>query len=237
MLWPDDDAEGAKHMAAHRAALAAVTKSIKVVDRAAFRKYAKPGKDGGGDVADLVEDLRSDGLGAEQIRGRVLGSIPGLRLRSLAVTVTGEWLTQPLAPREHLLTDRRTGLGAVDKTGAWLFAAPGGAGKSYATCDFALAVATGGAWYDLETSGRPGRVLMIVAEDDATDLRRRLKRIADRRYPGRNIERRIVILPLRGQMLAFVAQDRNTGSFGPGRRAARRNRLRRRRARDQRRPV
>jgi RecA-family ATPase len=216
VLWPDDDAEGAKHMATHQAALAAVTKSIKLIDRSSFRKYAKPGKGGGGDVADLVEDLRSDGLIAGQIRDRVLGLVPGSRLRSLAVNVTNEWLTNSLPPPEYLSTDRRTGMGAVDKTGTWLLAAPGGAGKGHLTLDLALAVATGGAWYDLATSGRPGRVLMIGAEDGATELRRRLKRIAERRYPGANIERRIVILPLRGQFFAFVAQDRITGSFGPG---------------------
>jgi RecA-family ATPase len=216
VLWPDDDGPGAKHVAAHKAALAGVARSIRVVDRAAFRKYAKPGKDGGGDVADLIADLRSDGVSAEQIRGRVLGLVPGSKLRSLAIAVTDEWLRTPLPPREHLLTDRRTGLGAVDKSGTFLFAGAGGGGKSYATGDLALAVATGRAWYDLGTSGRSGRVLMLVAEDEADDLRRRLKRIADRRYPDAAVGNRIVILPLRGRMVSFVQQDRLTGAYGQG---------------------
>jgi hypothetical protein len=137
-------------------------------------------------------------------------------LRSLSVTVTDEWLTDPLPPREHLLTDRRTGLGAVDKTGTWLFAGAGGVGKSYAAADLTLAVGAGGSWYGLDTSGRPGRVLMIVAEDTADDIRRRINRIADRRYPDANIERRIVILPLRGRAFAFVQREQFTGSYLPG---------------------
>ncbi len=138
------------------------------------------------------------------------------RLRSLAVAVTDDWLTVALPPREHLLTDTRTDLGAVDKAGTWLFAGAGGAGKGYATVDLSLAVATGGSWYCLATSGRSGRVLMLVAEDVADDVRRRLKLVADRRYPGANAEGRITVLPLRGQMFLFLQREQYTGCYAPG---------------------
>jgi RecA-family ATPase len=140
---------------------------------------------------------------------------PGSKLGSLAVEVGDAWLTVALPPREHLLSDGRTGKGAVDKAGTWLFAGAGGTGKSYATLDLALAVATGGSWFGLNATGK-GRVLLVVAEDDADDLRRRLKRVADARYPGAKVAGKITILPLRGKSVSFVNQDRFTGSFSQG---------------------
>ncbi len=148
---------------------------------------------------------------------KISGDASSPRLASIAVDVTDDWLKDALPPREHLLWDSRTGKGAVDRAGTWLFAAAGGSGKSYAALDLSLAVTTGGSWYGLDTTGRPGRVLLIVAEDDADDLRRRLRWIADVRYPGARVAGGITILPLRGKSISFVQQqDRFTGAFVQG---------------------
>ncbi|HLK93933.1 MAG TPA: AAA family ATPase [Polyangia bacterium] len=137
---------------------------------------------------------------------------PRAKLAALAITAGDEWLTDTLPPREHLLTDRRTNKGAVDRKGTWLFGGRGGAGKGFAVLDLTLAVVTGGDWYGLAASRR-GRVLSLTAEDEADDLRRRLKLIADARYPGVTLGDRLVILPLRGRGLSFVAHDRTTGRY------------------------
>lgn len=219
VLWPDDDRDGAKHMAAHRAALSSVAKSVKVVDRAAFRRWAKPGKDGGGDVADLIADLVGAGQTTDQIRNRLFALVPGSRLRSRFVRVTRDWLITAQPPREYLLFDGRTGRGAIDRKQTWMLGGRGGGGKGFALVALALAIALGGSWFGLETNGRPGRVLMLSAEDDADDLRRRLLDVARLLYPSAaesDIDDRIVIYACQEEVPPFVRHDRETGTFVHG---------------------
>lgn len=151
-------------------------------------------------------------------RAKPVAEPPAPKLAARLVTVEGEWITEALPPREHLLTDNRTGKGAIDKAGAWLFAAAGGAGKSYGTIDLGLAVAAGGTWLGtFQTSGRPGRVLLVVVEDTAEDVRRRMKRIADAMgYRAADIAGRVQMLPLKGTFTSLVRQDRNLGTYVMG---------------------
>lgn len=93
-------------------------------------------------------------------------------------TATGEWITSAPPPREYLARDVRTGRGAMPATGVAILAAAGGAGKSYATIGLALAVATGTPWLGVMRPERPGRVLIVSAEDPAIEIRRRVYAIA-----------------------------------------------------------
>lgn len=122
------------------------------------------------------------------------------------VPASADWITESLPPREHLLVDERTGRGAVDRTGVWLFAGAGGAGKSYATIGLAMAVARGGAWLSTFRAAR-GRALLLAAEDGTDDIRRRAHAIASAEddYPLDAIER-MHVLSLGDRVTSLVAQ-------------------------------
>lgn len=121
------------------------------------------------------------------------------------VSATPEWVTEPLPPREHLLVDERTGRGAMDRHGVWLFAAPGGTGKSYTTIAQAMAVARGGLWLSTFRA-RLGRALIIGAEDNLDDYRRRVHVLAaaEDDYPTDAIER-VHFLSLHERLVSLVA--------------------------------
>ncbi|PAU81047.1 hypothetical protein CK501_05650 [Halovibrio salipaludis] len=61
---------------------------------------------------------------------------------------------------------------------AGILAAAGGTGKSMATLQLAVSVATGIPWLNMEIS-EPGSVLMLSAEDDRDEVHRRLARIME----------------------------------------------------------
>jgi RecA-family ATPase len=150
-------------------------------------------------------------------RGKVVAA-PKPTLAARLVTVEAEWIAEALPPREHLLIDTRTGKGAVDKAGAWLFAAAGGAGKSYASIDLSLAVVTGGTWFGtFAAQRRPGRALIMIAEDDVDDVRRRVNTIAAAKgHRAADVSGRIQVLPLKGMFTSLVRLDRNLGTYVVG---------------------
>lgn len=129
-------------------------------------------------------------------------SVPRWRIE----TATPAWITEALPPREHLLVDARTGRGAMDRTGVWLFAGAGGAGKSYATIDLALAVISGGTWLDTFATRAPGRVLILAAEDSTDDIRRRAHAIGAARQIDATCMPRLGILPLVSSVTSLVAR-------------------------------
>ncbi len=120
-------------------------------------------------------------------------------------SASARWLTEPLPPREHLLVDTRTGRGAVDRSGVWLFGGAGGAGKSYATIDLAIAVASGGAWLDT-FAARQGRALIIAAEDSVDDVRRRVHAIGSARQFDSMLIEHLSILPIKDCVTSLVAR-------------------------------
>lgn len=117
-----------------------------------------------------------------------------------------DWITEPLPPREHLLVDTRTGRGAVDKTGVWLFAGSGGAGKSYATIGLALAVASGERWVRTFKPARPGRTQIIAAEDVLDDVRRRVHASARAENIPASAMDRFHVLPIHDRVTSLVAK-------------------------------
>jgi RecA-family ATPase len=106
----------------------------------------------------------------------------------------------------------------LGKVGAFL--AAGGAGKTMALTQLAVAVATGTKWLDTFDVATPGAVLLALAEEDAEEMRRRLFNAANLLFdndgdgrPRTDAEvraltatalQRIVCLPLAGQRVALV---------------------------------
>lgn len=119
---------------------------------------------------------------------------------------TPEWITVALPPREHLLVDTRTGRGAMDQTGVWLIGGAGGAGKSYALLGLALALVSGGPWLRTFRPARPGRVLVVAAEDCTDDIRRRVHAIAAAEDVPPDAVTRLEILSLHDRVTSLVAQ-------------------------------
>lgn len=122
------------------------------------------------------------------------------------VTATPNWITEPLPPREHLLIDTRTGRGAMDKTGVWLFGGAGGAGKSFATIDLGLANASGGTWLGTLKVATPGRTLIVAAEDSCEDIQRRFHAIAKAQSTPDSVAERFSVLPLHDRVTSLVAK-------------------------------
>lgn len=104
---------------------------------------------------------------------RVVAPAPN-RLADRLITVDDAWARVAPPPRDYLLSDTRTGRGAMPARGAALLVAAGGAGKSWASIGLAVAIATGSAWAGVMRPMRPGRALIVTAEDPADELRRRI---------------------------------------------------------------
>ena len=140
------------------------------------------------------------------------------------------WLTE--APKEPEWLLRRTfqrGNGESDTTGflprgkVGMIAAEGGAGKTMALIQLALAVATGIDWLEYQTAPPNGRVLIALGEEDEMELRRRIYRAFESMWPGggrardeakeqarQDIHKRIVALPLAGMATPFVTTNPRT---------------------------
>lgn len=129
-----------------------------------------------------------------------------------------DWLTSRGPDRQFLLMRDGKGVLPLGKVGA--FIAAGGAGKTMALTQLALAVATGTKWLDEFDVETPGAVLLALAEEDAEEMRRRLFNAAaltlhknGAGYARKDDEvraltatalQRIVCLPLAGQRVALV---------------------------------
>ncbi|HEY1555820.1 MAG TPA: AAA family ATPase [Kofleriaceae bacterium] len=127
---------------------------------------------------------------------------------------SSEWATEQLPPREHLLVDERTGRGAMDKFGAWVFAGPGGAGKSFATIGLALAVASGRRWLGTFKTSAPGRSLIVAAEDYTEDIRRRAHAIAAADLIPAAAMERLHILSIHDRVTSLVGKIGD--AYAPG---------------------
>jgi RecA-family ATPase len=102
----------------------------------------------------------------------------GGTLEARLASVDLSWLREQPAPREYLARDVRSGRGAIIARGVSLLGAAGGAGKSFLTMSLAVAVATGTPWVGCMTIERPGRVLIVTAEDPREEVRRRIFEVA-----------------------------------------------------------
>jgi RecA-family ATPase len=94
------------------------------------------------------------------------------------IAVPTEWYVKTPPAREWLLRDKRTGDGALAKGVVGLLAAAGGAGKSMMLAQLAVSVATGSPWLGVYEPTAIGRVLLVLAEETAEEVQRRLWRAA-----------------------------------------------------------
>ena len=126
------------------------------------------------------------------------------------VTTHGDWLGVEPPSREWLLA--RDGRGALAAGVVGLLIAPGGRGKTMSLVDLALAVATGTSWLGAFDVVRPGRVALLLAEEDLAEVRRRLYYIARARGMSDSDRAlaadRIVPLGLSGHDVSLVSGDR-----------------------------
>lgn len=123
--------------------------------------------------------------------------------------VPTDWYTTPPPQRTWLLSDSRRpngdGVLALGKVGQMI--AEGGAGKTMALAQLAVAVATGTRWLGIFDVASPGRVLMALGEEDAEEARRRLFRAARASHVPNPPPGSIVVIPLAGVTCAMLERD------------------------------
>jgi len=157
--------------------------------------------------------------------------------RGVAVQAQVDWFTTYPPRRRYLLTREGTGddagkrdVGFLPRGKVGILAAAGGAGKTMALVQLALSVATGRQWlgeYDVP-AGEQGHVLLALGEEDAEEVHRRLhyafrvmwpsnepKHAQEREEAARLAHERIIVLPLAGKPVGFVATDRTTREVSP----------------------
>jgi hypothetical protein len=121
-------------------------------------------------------ELHSAAIAAVFQGGAAPTTRPGAWLESEWKTIAerGAWLkTEP--PRRRYLLSQGTGdVGVLPLGRVGMLAGAGGAGKSYAAIQLALAVATGRPWLDTFKVSKPGRVLLALGEEDHEEIQRRL---------------------------------------------------------------
>ena len=161
ILWPDHDEPGIKAMDSAADLLSELAASVAVVDVSGL-----PGKADAADVeAETAKRLIID---AQTIK--TSGAV-AFELESV-----GDLLVTPPPPRQYII-DQLLPLGVVGVLGA-----AGGTGKSFATLQLGVAIATGCDWLG-ERVSNPGYTLIFSAEDDRTEIHRRLYAIVSQHWP------------------------------------------------------
>lgn len=132
-----------------------------------------------------------------QVASAVSVPTPAPAVSLMAVPL--EWITQAPPKRTWLLRDSRRpkndGVLPLGKVGQ--IVAEGGAGKTNALVQLAIAVATGGQWLGTFQVVEAGRALLVLGEEDAEEARRRLFQAARALgVSGEAIARNVVVLPL-----------------------------------------
>jgi RecA-family ATPase len=129
-------------------------------------------------------------------------------LSELAVKLSPELLAERPPPRRYVLwTTQGDGVLATGKVG--LLGARGGTGKSFALTQLAVAVATCGVWFGAGGwKADRGRVLLVLAEEDAEEALRRLhaSAIGCSEDALNLVARDITVLPLAGRGVALTRE-------------------------------
>lgn len=127
--------------------------------------------------------------------------------RKLVMAVGPEMYTTPPPNRQWLLTDLRRDREGVFPTGkVGLLVAEGGAGKTMALVQLAMAVASGGTWLGTFAS-RQGKVLLLLGEEDAEEVHRRVYRAAQLDGQSMPPDGMINVLPLAGTHCPLTGGD------------------------------
>jgi regulatory protein RepA len=128
--------------------------------------------------------------------------------RSRIVQIEPDWLTEAPPKRKWILRDKRRpnfdGVLPLGKAGDII--AQGGGFKTSLAIQLAVAVATGADWLDTFSVATPGRVLLLLGEEDREEVRRRVYQST--RGNGRLPEPGdIETLALSGQPCALIERD------------------------------
>jgi RecA-family ATPase len=133
---------------------------------------------------------------------------------TLVHPVTEEWFDLRPPPRRFLFRDMRTGDGSLPQGKVGQLIAEGGVGKTMILIMLAFAVTTGSPWLGcFSVNDTPGRVLLLLGEEDLEEAKRRIHEIASV-MPSRPPARAIVVLPLAGVVCSMVQRDPKTGELG-----------------------
>lgn len=125
------------------------------------------------------------------------------------IAESGDWFAVEPPPRRWLLRGRDDDRTPVMPRGiVAMLAGAGGAGKGHLTIQLAISVATGRPWLDTFAIEEPGRVVILQAEDDVMELRRRIYRLGRALELTRDEERdaadRIVPIGIPGELVSLV---------------------------------
>ena len=127
---------------------------------------------------------------------------------ALVTSAPAEWYSEPPPKRDWLLRDARhpkaRGVFPLGKVGQLI--AEGGAGKTMALCQLAVAVATGTRWLGAFEATK-GRVLLVLGEEDVEEVWRRLHHGANVSQGPRPDPGAIEVLPLAGAICAMLERD------------------------------
>ncbi len=179
----------------------------------------------GRDAADL--DAAAD-LFARELRELRADRGPSDTIAEARTLADLGWLAEPPPLPEALVCWRESLVGDEPRPDhtliplghSGLLIGAGGIGKSYATLDLALSVATGAEWLGTFPVPKPGRVLLVSAEDGAAEVGNRLNRIwRGRRRPGLAdlAGRNLVVWPRAGKPSPLVEVGRFRGDVRRGR--------------------
>lgn len=122
----------------------------------------------------------------------------------------GGWLDEAPPPRRYLLRagPRANNPGLLPAGRVGILVGQGGAGKSWALSQLAVSVATGRPWFGQYHVDVPGNVLLVLAEEEIDEVRRRIyhaAKIAQLDDDGRQaVSERIFPLALAGQNVAIT---------------------------------
>ncbi|MBU1241211.1 AAA family ATPase, partial [Myxococcota bacterium] len=121
----------------------------------------------------------------------VSGKLPGSRVSQL-VPVRDLSLTESMEPREMLLTVdtgvpypqtnvmQEQDVLPLGKLG--VITGTGGTGKTHLLTQLAISVATGEKWLNCFNVKNPGKVALLVCEEDFTEVKRRLLKAVNKRF-------------------------------------------------------
>jgi len=162
-----------------------------------------------GDVGEFIDETR-------RRFNEVLETAPAKRsaLKSHSISLTREGLRATPPLREYMLRDAKNGNGVFVQGKVGLLASPGGSGKTWALNQLAISMATGVSWFGAGgwVPVKPGRVLLILAEEDPAEVERRLhySARASGAFSDEQLEliaRNVTAMGLAGFGVALTQQD------------------------------
>ena len=128
---------------------------------------------------------------------------------SFLAPVDQAWFYNAPKPRTWLLRDNRhpdkAGVLPLGKAGQLI--AEGGAGKTMAIIQLALAVATGTDWLGTFSVASPGRVLLLLGEEDQEEVHRRIYAASRELQVSPPSDNTIMTFPLCGQSCSMLERD------------------------------